>query len=184
MELNTTLKHGKQVYIFVEKSVEAEYRTYTHNKELKGIKYQAVDNVEVYRFLEEVKLLPINNAIAQFEDSQDIISFLREQWAGLFQRYLQSQQRMKEVQVLERMESVSETLNQLVTFLTDERKSTNAGMRQILTVNHPAFERLKTITRVVYRVFFITFDEMNKWLDARSFKTSDQGPGWFILDTQ
>lgn len=178
MELNTAIKRGKQVYIFVEKAVEAEYRTYAHNKDV-PIKYQAVDNVEVYRFLEQVKALPTNNAIAQFESSQDIIRYLREQWAGLFQRFLQEQQRSKEVNVLERMESVAETLDQLVTFLTDERKNTNAGIRQILLMNHPLFEKIKRLTNTPYRVFFVSYQELNTWLEQRRYKYVETPPGSF-----
>lgn len=64
-ELKTAFDKGKQVYIFIEKAVLHEYRTYEKNKEdkelLKRIKFSAVDNIKIYEFLDEVFNLPVNN---------------------------------------------------------------------------------------------------------------------------
>jgi len=57
-ELLEAINLGKQVYIFIDTAVATEYRTYQANKTLKGINYQAVDNVKVYEFIEEVYNLP------------------------------------------------------------------------------------------------------------------------------
>jgi hypothetical protein len=82
-----------------------------------------VDNVKVFEFLEEIYQLERNNPIQGFETSRDIIDFLREQWAGLFQRLLQEQVRRQEVQVIKTLESTAQTLNDLVTYLTEERRA-------------------------------------------------------------
>jgi hypothetical protein len=57
-ELLTALKAGKQVYIFIEKSVYAEYRTFLANKGNVNMKYHFADNVAVYEFIEQCCRFP------------------------------------------------------------------------------------------------------------------------------
>jgi len=177
MELKTALDLGKPVYVFVDRNVWSEYSTYKANKDVDGIKYRFVDNVEVYKFLEEVEGLPRNNPIAPFETSRDITSYLQEQWAGLFQRLLQEQARLGEIRILEDMKSTARTLNQLVTFLTEERKKGDRAIRDILLSNHPAFEQLRKLLGVSYRVFFTNRQELDKWLKARGLEEVEE-PSW------
>ena len=63
MELSTALKEGKQVYIFIEKNVLAEYETYLLNKNKEDITYKYIDNIKIYKFIEEIKSLSANNNI-------------------------------------------------------------------------------------------------------------------------
>ena len=173
-ELKKAIDLGKALFVFVERGVQSEYYTYLSNKELKDIKYHFVDSVAVYRFIEEVEKLPKNNPITSFDSAQDIVGFLREQWAGLFQRYLQQQARLKEVDVLESMAATAKTLDQLVTFLTEERKNKDQAIHEILLSNHPAFEQLRSITNTGYRIYFATKGEMEKWLAAKTYSTVDR----------
>jgi hypothetical protein len=84
IEIKTALDQDKQVYLFIEKNVLAEYETYLINKTNSSTNYRFVDDVRVYKFIEELYLLPKNNIIYPFETAQDITQFLKEQWAGLF----------------------------------------------------------------------------------------------------
>jgi hypothetical protein len=95
---------------------ELNFQHISRIKTIKGLKFNFVDNIKVYQFIEEIEALPKNNPIASFENAQEIIDYLKEQWAGLFQRYLQEQNRLKEVALVESMSSTAQTLNQLVTF--------------------------------------------------------------------
>jgi hypothetical protein len=169
IELKTAIETGKQVYVFVDRSVMAEFSTYKNNKSLDGLKYQAVDDPKVYEFIEEIEALPRNNPIATFETARDITEYLREQWAGLFQRFLQEQVLRKEVRVLEDMKNTAKTLDQLVKFLTEERRNQDEAIQEILLSNHPIFKRLAELTDTPYRVFFTNLDEFNTWIGARGF---------------
>ena len=170
VELRRALDTGTQIFIFVETSVLNEYNTYKLNKGSEGVKYASVSNVKVFKFLEELYSLPSNNPITPFEVASDITNFLKEQFAGLFHRFLQEQKRIKEVRVLDEMNSVASTLKELVGFLTEERKSKDEAIKSILIANHPAFRRLSTLTKTPYRVFFSTREEMKKWLAVRRWK--------------
>lgn len=169
MELRRALERGLQVFVFVDKNVLGEYSTYKLNKDNDTITYSAVDDVRVFEFLDEIYSLPQNNPIESFEISSDITSYLKSQFAGLFQRFLQEQKRLTEMHILEEMNSVAETLKNVVGFLTEERRS-DAAIKNILMVNHPAFRRLATLTKTPYRVFFYSRSEMDAWLDARAWK--------------
>lgn len=170
MELKTAVDLGKPVYIFVDQSVLSEYSTYRANRDVEGINYRFVDDTRVYEFLSEVDELPANNPIAPFETAQDIVRFLKQQWAGLFQRFLQEQEQIREARLLEDLRSTAETLDQLVDFLTEERKDQDQAIRDILLRNHPAFHRLKKLTSTSYRVFFMNREEMASWLAARGYQ--------------
>ncbi len=143
------------------------------NRDNEAIKYSAVDDVRVFEFLDELYSLPRNNPIASFEIASDITSYLKAQFAGLFQRFLQEQKRLPEMRVLEEMNSVAKTLKDVVRFLTEERRSDEA-IKNILVANHPAFRRLATLTNTPYRVFFSSRDEMETWLRARGCTMIDE----------
>lgn len=168
-ELKTAIDLGRPVYVFVEKNVLAEYRTYEKNKELKDISYVAVDDVRVYRFLEEVLALPFNNPVAPFETGADITNYLQEQWAGLFQRLLQESARQKEVRLMENMSAMISTLKQLVTFLTSEKTKGDLAIRDILLSNHPIFNQIRLLLKVPYRLFFTNLREFKVWIQQRGF---------------
>ncbi len=175
-ELKRALEHGKPVYVFVEKDVLSEHPTYKANKDLAGFQCVAVDDVRIYQFLDEISALPQNNPIMPFETSADIIEYLREQWAGLFQRLLQQSGRQKEVDVIASLKSISGTLNQLVNYITEEKTKGDKAIRDILSNNHPSFDELRSKLRVPYRVFFTNLQEFKDWITNRRFEEvpSDQ----------
>lgn len=169
LEFKTASELQKPTYIFVERDVLAEYKTYTKNRESK-IEWSAVNDVRVYKFLDEVFLLPSNNPVAPFETSIDITGFLQEQWAGLFQRLLQESGQQEQLAMVREMRESIQTLRQLVTYLTEEKKQEGEAIPQILLMNHPAFTQLQKIIGVKYRVFFTNHLELEHWLRARSYR--------------
>jgi hypothetical protein len=173
IELKTAYELNKQVYIFIEKGVYNEYQFYKANKDKEGIKFTFADNVKIHEFIEYLESLPNNNTIHGFESSYDIINFLKQQWAGLFQRFLAEQTRIKELNVIKGIESTAKTLNQLVTFLTDEKRGTDNAINEILLSNHPAMEQLKNQINVPFRVFFTNQEELENLLKYRGFKSSN-----------
>jgi hypothetical protein len=98
---------------------------------------------------------------------------LREQWAGLFQRFLSEQVLLKEVRVIEDMQSTVQTLDRLVTFLTEAREKGDESIQSILLISHPAFGQLKKMLAIPYRVLFTNLVELYAWLEARGFAQVD-----------
>jgi hypothetical protein len=170
IELKTALKENKQVYIFIEKNVLSEYETYLINKDNASMKYRYVDDVRIYQFIEEVKNLNANNNIKGFETASDITKYLKEQFAGLFQRFLEEQTRIKEVSLIRNLEKTAQTLNKLVNFLSDENKGQTEEINKILMINHPLTETLRTKLDIPYNFYIEGFMDMKKLLEARGFK--------------
>jgi hypothetical protein len=168
-ELKKAQETGKQVYIFIDNAVATEYRTYQVNKDTIGMKYAAVDDARVYAFLEEVYDLPKNNTIHTFSSAQDITNYLKDQWAGLFQRLLSDESKKKEFNLINKLSSTSETLNQLVSYLIDEKKNGESAISTILMNNHPIFSELQQKAKIKFRIFFETEQELIELLNSLGF---------------
>lgn len=87
-EYETARSQDIPVFIFVEKSVLAEYQTYRSNRENETVKYRHVDSVNVFRLLDDIHAQKRNNFVREFEKADDITTWLRDQWAGLFADFL------------------------------------------------------------------------------------------------
>jgi len=168
--LRTAVKMNKQLYVFIERSVDGAYRHYRKNKNVAGVTYENCDDVRILKFIEEVEALPRNNQIILFDTADQISDHLREQWSGLFQRFLQEQEALPDRRVAEEMQSTLKTLNELVVYLTAASKDQNAAVQQILLSSHPIFQRLRKLTHTPYRVFFLDRQEMENWLKVKGYK--------------
>ena len=169
-ELKTAIELGRPVYMFIEQSVLAEYKIYERNKGNDKIKYAAVDDVKIFKFLDEIFSLALNNQVTPFETSSDITSYLQEQWSGLFHRLLQNDIRHKEVMQIKELQETAQTLGQLVTFLTENRRTGDEVIKDILLTNHPIFEAIRQNINAPYRVFFTNKEELSALLKARQYK--------------
>lgn len=172
-ELKKAIEAGKQVYIFIEKGVLSEFRTWQSNKTLKDFVPTAVNDLKIYSFIEEIFALPSGNPVEGFETSEDIVRFLKEQFAGLFQRLLQEKTREKESSVVESLAATVATLNHLVTFLTEQRSKGDSAIKDILLSTHPAFSAIKKAANIQYRVVFHNFKELDALLAARGYKYAE-----------
>lgn len=168
IELRSALKENKQVYVFIEKNVMAEYETYLLNKE-NSIQFRHVDDVRIYKFIEEIRSLNNNNNIKGFETSNEITKYLKDQFAGLFQRFLEEQTRLKEVSLIKNLEKTAQTLNKLVTFLSDDNRDKDGEINRILMINHPLVEQLRTLLDIPYNFYIEGFNDLKELLRARGF---------------
>ena len=169
-ELKKAHDEGKQLFIFIEKSVHAEFNYYKINKDVPGVRYTAIDNVKVYEFLEEIYQLPRGNPIFAFETGLEITAILREQWAGLMQRLLSEHSNKTQASVLEELQRSLQTVDKIVQFLREENDRGSAVLNEIIFSNHPLFAALRAATRTRYRLYFTNLSELNTWAEsARNF---------------
>lgn len=99
-EFETAFRKDIPVYVFVEKGVSAEYVTYKENRDNREIKYAHVDNVNIFRLLDFIYTRHRNNLTREFEHVEDITSWLRDQWAGLFSDLLRRSQDQASLQTM------------------------------------------------------------------------------------
>lgn len=182
-ELKTAYEKNKHVFIFIEKSVLTEYETYLLNKATDGIVYKYVDNSSIYRFIEEVKSWSHNNNIKDFETADDITSYLREQFAGLFKQFIIDRERIKEVRIIQDIQDTAKTLRELVDYLKQDKDGKDEEIAKIVRVNHPLVGRLKELLRIPYNFYIDGESDLKELLNARSYHY-DKTTGNWIKDTK
>jgi hypothetical protein len=117
------------IYIFVEKAVASEFRTYQKNRANKKIKYAHVDNVAIFSLLDDIYKESRNNLIREFEKAKDIESWLKDQWAGLFAQLIRARSTQRE------LHDLSAQLSEL-NAITDGLKNYSEVMLKTLKVKN------------------------------------------------
>lgn len=170
MELKTALAENKQVFVFIDKNVATEYETYSLNKGNSDIKYKYVDNPNIYKFIEEIKSLPNNNNIKEFETADDITSYLKEQFAGLFKQFIIDSKRVKEAYVIKDIEKTAKTLRELVDYLKVENHDKDEAISQIVKINHPLISKVRDVLSIKYNIYIEGRNDLEALLHSRGFE--------------
>lgn len=163
-ELTAAIDSGKQVFVFVERPVYIEFDFYESNKQLQGLKLRAATDARVYDFIRGVRELPIGYPIFPFDTSSEIVSLLREQFAGIFQRLLSERGREQTASLVAQLQSSLASVSTLVAALAKEKDSTSSVFRAFLDANHPIFEAVASALRLKFRVYFSSLAELNRLL--------------------
>ncbi|MFM0199768.1 DUF4062 domain-containing protein [Paraburkholderia fungorum] len=163
-ELRKAHEIGKQVYIFVDRSVHGEFDFYKSNKDVPGVKFTHASDARIHAFLEEIYALPKGNPIFPFTTGSDIITILKEQWAGLFQRLLVQETVRAQTTVTQELQRSLQTVDQLVKFLTEEKIKGDKAVQEILFRDHPLFQALQDVLYNKYRIYFTNIEELDAWL--------------------
>lgn len=169
IELRTALKENKHVFIFIEKNVFIEYETYLLNKD-KDIEYKYVDNPNIYKFIEEIKGLPNNNNIKEFETADDITSYLREQFAGLMKQYFVDEQKYRETSIIKDINTTADTLKKLVDYIQNTNQDKQEGLKEIIKTSHPIIKTLKELLNINYKFYIENYNDLENLLKARGFR--------------
>ena len=169
IELRTALKENKHVFIFIEKNVFIEYETYLLNKD-KDIEYKYVDNPNIYKFIEEIKGLPNNNNIKEFETADDITSYLREQFAGLMKQYFVDEQKYRETSIIKDINTTADTLKKLVDYIQNTNQDKQEGLKEIIKTSHPIIKTLKELLNINYKFYIENYNDLENLLKARGFQ--------------
>ena len=178
MELKTALAENKQVFVFIDKNVATEYETYSLNKGNSDIKYKYVDNPNIYKFIEEIKSLPNNNNIKEFETAEDITSYLKEQFAGLFKQFIIDSKRVKEAYVIKDIEKTAKTLRELVDYLKVENHDKDEAISQIVKINHPLVSKVREVLGIKYNIYIEGRNDLEAILRSRGFEYNPFNELW------
>jgi hypothetical protein len=113
------------VFIFVEEGVLSEYRTFLQNRDSTAIKYAHVDDRRVYEMIHDIHGQRTNNFVRGFSTPDDILNWLREQWAGLFAESL------KRKQADARIASLEAQINDLATVVVSLKAYSEAIVKSV-----------------------------------------------------
>lgn len=181
MELKTAIDQNKHVYVFIEKSVFVEYETYLLNEENKDVKYKYVDNINVYKFIKEIKALPSNNNIKDFESADDIISYLREQFAGLMKKFFVQEQRNNETNLIKDINATANTLKELVDYIQSTNKDKQEELKEIIKTSHPIIGELKRLLNIKHKFYIEDFSDLQHLLETNGLHYLDKDNNKFIF---
>jgi hypothetical protein len=177
-EIKTALEKNKLVYLFIEKNVLTEYETYVLNRGKDDVQYKFVDNVNIYKFLDEIKSLSRNNNIKGFGTADEIKSYLKEQWAGLFKQYITDAEKYQEQKVLSDINETAKVLRGLVDYLKESNEDKNASINDIIKTNHPIVSRLKELLEIPYNFYIEGKKDFMALLNARRFSYNEKTQIW------
>lgn len=173
-ELRTAINSGKQVYIFIEKSVDNEYGTYLLNKDNADTKYRYVDDVRIYQFLEEIHNLTTNNNIKTFDSSAEIQEYLKEQFAGLFQSFLEESAKAKDFSLSQKLETLAERFERLSETYNQTNKDIENTLHEVQYVTHPVVHRISSLMNIQYGIWFDDYAKLNALLRAYGWSAEER----------
>lgn len=168
-ELETAISEGIPCYIFVNNNVLSEFQTYKKNTDNQNINYAHVDNVSIFRLLNDL-YSSSKNHITGFTKFEHISEWLRSQWAGEFEEYLSSLKANKTQQKIQDsikgLEKTVANLNLVSTTLfdeliKDEDKIDDLRKKQEETKQDVRDQKIKDLTynsHLIYRHAFTVED--------------------------
>ena len=134
-EYDTARDKDIPIFIFVDRNVRAEYETFKSNRQNSSIRYAHVDSVNIFRLLDDILSQKRNNYVKEFDKFEDITSWLREQWAGIFADMLA---RKRDDVTLKDMSARILELNQVTNSL---KEYTQSILKQVDPNSQPIIER-------------------------------------------
>lgn len=99
-EFESALERDVPIYVAVDRAVQIEYGTWDVNRDNESVNYRHVDSVNVFRLVEFIRN-KTQTPVHEFEQSAEILEWLREQWSGLFQKMLTQRSEQKRLASLE-----------------------------------------------------------------------------------
>lgn len=169
-ELKTAHESGKLVYIFVDRNVLTEYRTWLNNKG-KDVNYSYVDNTAIYKFLEEVYKFQNNNQIIGFENSLEIVSYLKEQWSGLFQSFLREYSKKEEINLAKQLKGQIDLLGDIVNYLKNNSKGKGKVIDDFVYINNKFLNWLKEKLEITdYNIYIRDLNDLKNILKMKLYK--------------
>ena len=148
-ELAQAIKNRKLIYVFIEKSVFYENKTYRKNAGLKGFVPAAVDDIKVHQFIKTlIEKVGREKYIQPFDTAQDIIDKLRTQFAGVFQSLLTAKQSVAESMQSYELHNEVENLKQIVEDIHEQKNQLDYGLSSTVLINNPLITYIEKLLGV------------------------------------
>lgn len=120
-ELNNAIKARKKIYVFIAKDVYIENNTYAANMDTGQFKAVYADDIKIHEYIYEMKSAVLNHPITPFENVNEIMESLRNQFAGMFQNFLRQEATLSESKTYYDLEKISNEINVLVSTMKSEK---------------------------------------------------------------
>ena len=162
-EFETANTHDIPTYILVEKSVMSEYETFKKNRTNDTIEYAHVDSVNIFHFLDDILHKNRNNPLFQFEQPQEIESWLKEQWSGYFRTLLEKKSQNQQLNSLSKQVNELNSINNSLQRYLEEviQKVIGEPAKDIIQKEHDKLMNEKLDIQLMENSLFRTLVNVN-----------------------
>lgn len=171
-EFETASTHNIPTYILVERAVMLEYETFKKNRGNDTITYAHVDSVNIFNFLDDILSKGRNNPLFQFEQPQEIESWLKNQWSGYFRSLLEKKHQNQQITSLSNQVSELSSINSSLQRYLEKIVQSVAGdsANEIIEQEHNTLSNEKTKFKLMSEDLFSTLvsDYNIQYSDAKS----------------
>lgn len=120
-ELQKAIKAKKKVYTYIVKDVYIENGTYQRNASKGSFESAYVDNIKIHEFITELKKTVKNNPILPFDSVDEIITNLKVQLSGLFQKLLTQESVATEQKTYYDLQALSTLISEQIVLFNEQR---------------------------------------------------------------
>lgn len=121
-ELKTAIKNKKKIYVFISNDVYIENRIYKKNKASGTFVSAYADDIKIHEYIEELTETTKNHVITPFETTEQIISVLKSQFAGLFQNLLQKEASATEAKTVYDLQESADNMRAIIADFQKEKE--------------------------------------------------------------
>ncbi|MDD5102607.1 MAG: DUF4062 domain-containing protein, partial [Endomicrobiaceae bacterium] len=163
-ELLEAEKQKKKLYIFIVNDVYIENNIYIANKDTKDLKFNYADNIEIHKFIAEIREKIRNHPILAFDNVADVINMLKSQFAGLFQRLLTQEATLTEHKTYYDIVDMVKKMQESISLFAEEKESFFTKFQSSIFTSLPTINVIKRNMNMKYSSFYapnkISLDEI------------------------
>lgn len=189
LEVLKAIENEIPIFTFIDSSVNHDHLVYEKNKDkeiISSIIFPSIDKPDtahyIFEFINFLRLRNENNSIISFSRMEDIESYLRKQWSGLFQRLL-AEQKNKQLDE-KRMDYITNQIADIKTAImtsisSSDLKDTAKGAikyrRMIDFLNQISMKRHELLTKD------ISWDELLTFINVKEIVNNSDRRTYVIL---
>ena len=190
-ELKTAIKNKKKIYVFISNDVYIENRIYKKNKESGTFVSAYADDIKIHEYIEELTETTKNHVITPFETTEQIISVLKSQFAGLFQNLLQKEASATEAKTVYDLQESADNMRAIIADFQKEKEEffnrfegtplklngVIHYLRELLNLKHCAFfiKDVKALDEFMKCIGFKSVDVDDPFEDHRKYSSTNNG---------
>ena len=174
-ELKRAIRLRKKIYIFIAQEVLSENLTYIKNKDNNFIPAH-VDDVKIHQFIAELKNTICTHPILPFGSVAEIITQLKQQFAGLFQLLLSREASLTEEKTYIDLQNTADKIKALISEFGNEEKSFFSKFKGTMLANNPVVSRILGLLQITsYSVVLDNLNSLSTFLKDIGFQVSEEG---------
>lgn len=153
-EIQNAIKNKKKVYIFIANDVYTEHRTYLLNKDTGTFKSAYTDDIRIHEFIAELNKTVKNHVIMSFETTDQIISALKSQFAGLLQNLLQREASMTDAKTAYDLQESADQMKEIMKDFELQKNEFFEKFESSVFFNNRVLYTIKTLLGMDKSAFF------------------------------